>query len=71
VVIQHGLYGIPKLKFGICIKGEKMSGKQTIGKVRTNGDTGKTVIKFLLSQNTVYTIHNLGYQIDKQVSKLA
>jgi hypothetical protein len=29
--------------------------KQTIGKVRTNGDTGKTVIKFLLSQNTVYT----------------
>jgi hypothetical protein len=31
-----------------------VSGKQTIGKVRTNGDTGKTVIKFLLSQNGLH-----------------
>jgi hypothetical protein len=70
VVIQHGvLYGIPNLSSVSVSQGEKVSGKQTIGKVRTNGDTGKTV-KFFYSQNTVYTIHNLGYQIDKQVSKL-
>jgi hypothetical protein len=68
VVIWRFLYGIQNLSSVSVSQGEKVSGKQTIGKVRTNGD-GKTVIKFLLSQNTVYTIHNLGYQIDKQVSK--
>jgi len=34
--------------------GEKVNRKQSIGKVRTNGDTGKTIIKFLILQNTTY-----------------
>jgi DNA helicase TIP49 (TBP-interacting protein) len=34
-------------------KGDKISIKQSLGRVRTNGDTGKTVIKFLL-QNTTH-----------------
>ena len=35
-------------------KGDKVSIKETIGKIRTNGDTGKTVLKFMISQNTTY-----------------
>jgi septal ring factor EnvC (AmiA/AmiB activator) len=57
VVIQHGdFFTVYQNLSSVSVsQGEKVSGKQTIGKVRTNGDTGKTVIKFLLSQNTVYT----------------
>ncbi|MFZ0598215.1 MAG: peptidase M23, partial [Flavobacterium sp.] len=32
--------------------GDKVKVKQVIGKVRTSGDTGKTIIKFLILQNT-------------------
>ena len=35
-------------------KGDKVSIKQSIGKVRTNGETGKTILKFLILQNTTY-----------------
>jgi hypothetical protein len=59
------LYSLSKLKFRISNQGEKVSSKQTIGRVRTNGDTGKTVIKFLLSQNTVYTNPQLSCQQDR------
>lgn len=57
VVIQHGdFFTVYQNLSSVSVsQGEKVSSKQTIGKVRTNGDTGKTVIKFLLSQNTVYT----------------
>tara|TARA_R110000868_G_scaffold347388_1_gene608404 strand:- start:383 stop:1669 length:1287 start_codon:yes stop_codon:yes gene_type:complete len=57
VVIQHGdFFTVYQNLSSVSVnQGEKVSGKQTIGRVRTNGDTGKTVIKFLLSQNTVYT----------------
>ncbi|AWI25037.1 murein hydrolase activator EnvC family protein [Flavobacterium pallidum] len=56
VVIQHGdfftLYqNLSSVSVG---KGDKVSTKQTIGKVRHNNDTGKTVIKFMIAQNTTY-----------------
>jgi septal ring factor EnvC (AmiA/AmiB activator) len=56
VIVQHGdfftTYG--NLSSVSVSKGDKVSIKQNIGKVRTNGDTGKTVIKFTISQNTTY-----------------
>jgi septal ring factor EnvC (AmiA/AmiB activator) len=57
VMIQHGDYftiyqNLSSVSVG---KGDKISIKQSLGRVRTNGDTGKTVIKFLLLQNTTYT----------------
>ncbi|HLF52453.1 murein hydrolase activator EnvC family protein [Flavobacterium sp.] len=57
VMIQHGDYFTvyQNLSSVSVSKGDKVSIKQTIGKVRTNGDTGKTVIKFTISQNTTYT----------------
>tara|TARA_R110000868_G_scaffold289288_3_gene549419 strand:+ start:5797 stop:7050 length:1254 start_codon:yes stop_codon:yes gene_type:complete len=57
VMIQHGDYFTiyQNLSSVSVSKGDKISIKQTIGRVRTNGDTGKTVIKFLLLQNTTYT----------------
>jgi septal ring factor EnvC (AmiA/AmiB activator) len=57
VMIQHGDYFTiyQNLSSVSVNKGDKISIKQNIGRVRTNGDTGKTVIKFLLLQNTTYT----------------
>ncbi|MBF6607735.1 MAG: peptidoglycan DD-metalloendopeptidase family protein [Flavobacterium sp.] len=57
VMIQHGDFFTvyQNLSHVYVNKGDKVSLKQTIGKIRTNGDTGKTVIKFTISQNTTYT----------------
>ena len=57
VMIQHGDYFTiyQNLSSVSVNKGDKVSIKQSLGRVRTNGDTGKTVIKFLLLQNTTYT----------------
>lgn len=56
VMIQHGDYFTvyQNLSSVYVSKGDKVSIKQAIGKVRTNSDTGKTVIKFTISQNTTY-----------------
>ena len=56
VVIQHGDYFTvyQNLSSVYVNKGDKVSIKQNIGKIRTNGDTGKTVVKFTISQNTTY-----------------
>jgi septal ring factor EnvC (AmiA/AmiB activator) len=56
VMIQHGDYftvyqNLSSVSVG---KGDKVSRKQSIGRVRSNGETGKTVIKFLILQNTSY-----------------
>jgi septal ring factor EnvC (AmiA/AmiB activator) len=56
VVIQHGDYftvyqNLSSVSVG---KGDKVSVKQSIGKIRTSGDTGKTVMKFIIMQNTIY-----------------
>lgn len=57
VMIQHGDFFTvyQNLSSVFVSKGDKVTIKQPIGKVRTNGDTGKTVIKFTISQNTTYT----------------
>ncbi len=54
VFIQHGDYFTvyQNLSSVNVSKGDKVSTKQTLGKIRTNGDTGKTVIKFMILQNT-------------------
>ena len=56
VMIQHGDYFTvyQNLSSVNVSKGDKVSTKQTIGRIRTNGDTGKTVLKFTISQNTTY-----------------
>ena len=56
VMIQHGDYFTvyQNLSSVNVTKGDKVSIKETIGKIRTNGDTGKTVLKFTISQNTTY-----------------
>lgn len=56
VIIRHGdfftTYGnLSSVSVSI---GDKVSIKQSIGKVRSNGDTGQTFIKFSISQNTTY-----------------
>ena len=55
VVIQHGDYFTvyQNLSSVSVSTGDKVSRKEIIGKIRTTGD-GKTVIKFLISQNTTY-----------------
>ena len=56
VMIQHGDYFTvyQNLSSVNVSKGDNVSRKQSIGRVRTNGETGKTVIKFLILQNTTY-----------------
>ena len=56
VFIQHGDYftvyqNLSSVNVGV---GDKVSIKQNLGRIRTNGDTGKTVLKFLILQNTNY-----------------
>lgn len=56
VMIQHGDYFTvyQNLSSVSVSKGDKVSIKQNIGRIRTNGNTGKTVLKFTISQNTTY-----------------
>ena len=56
VFIQHGDYftvyqNLSSVNVSIC---DKVSTKQVLGKIRTNADTGKTILKFLILQNTNY-----------------
>lgn len=55
VMIQHGDYfTIYQNLSSVSVSvGEKVSTKQSIGKVRTNPE-GKAVLKFMISQNTTY-----------------
>ena len=56
VMIQHGDYFTvyQNLSSVSVSKGDKVSTKEILGKIRTNGETGKTVLKFMLLQNTTY-----------------
>lgn len=56
VIIQHGDYfTVYQYLSSVAVSiGDKVSIKQNLGRVRTNGETGKTVVKFLLLQNTSY-----------------
>ena len=55
IFIQHGDYftvyqNLSSVNVSV---GDKVSIKQTLGRIRTNGDTGKTILKFLILQNTI------------------
>lgn len=54
VFIQHGDYFTvyQNLSTVTVQKGDKVDIKQVLGKIRTSGDTGKTVLKFMILQNT-------------------
>ena len=56
VMIQHGdFFTVYQNLSRVTVnKGDKVSAKQNIGQIRTNGDTGKTILKFLILQNTTY-----------------
>ncbi len=56
VFIQHGdFFTVYQNLSNVNVSvGDKVSTKQSLGKIRTNGDTGKTVLKFLILQNTNY-----------------
>lgn len=56
VCIQHGDYFTVYMNLSsVSVSvGDKVTTKQTIGKVRSNSD-GKAVLKFMISQNTTYT----------------
>jgi len=55
VMIQHGdcFTVYQNLSSVYVTKGEKVNTKQSLGKIRTNGE-GKTILKFTISQNTTY-----------------
>ena len=54
VFIQHGDYFTvyQNLTSVSVNKGDKVTLKQSLGKIRTNGDSGKTILKFMILQNT-------------------
>lgn len=57
VIIQHGDFFTVyhNLSTVSVNKGDKVSRKQKIGTIRTSTETGKTVLKFVISQNATYT----------------
>ena len=57
VMIQHGDFFTMyhNLSDVSVVKGEKVSRKQAIGTVRTSTETGRTILKFMITQNITYT----------------
>lgn len=55
VMLRHGdFFTIYQNLISVSVsKGDKVSIKQSLGKIRTNGD-GKTILKFIILQNTTY-----------------
>jgi septal ring factor EnvC (AmiA/AmiB activator) len=55
VMVQHGdcFTVYQNLSSVFVSKGDKVNIKQSLGKIRTNGE-GKTILKFTISQNTTY-----------------
>ncbi|MGQ7945835.1 murein hydrolase activator EnvC family protein [Flavobacterium sp. WC2509] len=56
VILQHGdFFTIYQNLSSVNVsKGDKVSIKQALGKIRTNGE-GKTILKFIINQNNIYT----------------
>jgi len=56
VMIQHGDFFTvyQNLSSVLVSKGDKVNIKQILGKIRMNGE-GKTILKFIIYQNTMYT----------------
>jgi septal ring factor EnvC (AmiA/AmiB activator) len=57
VIIQHGdFFTVYHNLSSVSVnKGDKVTRKQKIGTIRTSSETGKTVLKFVVSQNANYT----------------
>lgn len=57
VMIQHGDFFTMyhNLSDVSVVKGEKVSRKQSLGTIRTSTETGKTILKFMITQNITYT----------------
>jgi septal ring factor EnvC (AmiA/AmiB activator) len=55
VIIKHGdFFTVYNNLSTVNVReGDKVSARETIGKIRTDGD-GKTILKFMISQNTTY-----------------
>jgi septal ring factor EnvC (AmiA/AmiB activator) len=56
VMVQHGdFFTVYQNLSSVSVsKGDKVNIKESLGRVRTNSETGKTIIKFLILQNTTY-----------------
>ena len=57
VMIQHGDFFTMyhNLSDVSVVKGQKVSRKQNIGTIRTSTETGRTILKFMITQNITYT----------------
>ena len=57
VMIQHGDFFTMyhNLSDVSVVKGEKVSRKQSLGTIRTSTETGRTILKFMITQNITYT----------------
>ena len=57
VMIQHGDFFTMyhNLSDVSVVKGQKVSRKQNIGTIRTSSETGRTILKFMITQNITYT----------------
>jgi murein DD-endopeptidase MepM/ murein hydrolase activator NlpD len=55
VIVKHGdFFTIYQNLSSVNVQvGDKVSAKQSLGKIRTDGE-GKTILKFMVSQNTTY-----------------
>ena len=55
VMLQHGdFFTIYQNLSSVNVsKGDNISIKQTLGKIKTNGE-GKTILKFIINQNDIY-----------------
>ena len=70
VLIKHGdFFTIYQNLSSVNVQvGDKVSAKQSLGKIRTDAD-GRTVLKFLVSQNSAILIQHLGCLEDKSQNK--
>lgn len=57
VMIQHGDFFTMyhNLSDVSVVKGQKISRKDNIGTIRTSTETGRTILKFMITQNVTYT----------------
>lgn len=57
VMIQHGDFFTMyhNLSDVSVVKGQKVSRKQNLGTIRTSTETGRTILKFMITQNVTYT----------------
>lgn len=57
VMIQHGDFFTMyhNLSDVSVAKGQKVSRKQSVGTIRTSTETGRTILKFMITQNVTYT----------------